>query len=369
IHSHPELGCGEFKSSEYLAARLGAHGFRVEKPMKSLPTAFCASKKGGKPGPALGFISEYDALPEIGHGCGHNLIAASGFGAAVALAPFADSLGGSVWLFGTPAEESSSAKSSMVRAGIFDRLDAAIMMHPESMYMVNTLSLALDALRFRFTGRASHASSTPYEGINALDAMIQFFNGIGMLRQQLKSDARIHGIITKGGTFPNIIPDLTEAEFYVRAGQRDYLNAVSRKVKNCAKGAAAAAGCRVRISAFEPPVDNIINNPVLAGLVEKNLKGLGVRHIEPRDEVPGSSDFGNVSHCVPSLYFYCATAPKGSDLHTKEFARLSVRPLAHKNLIIAVKAMALTGLELLRHPVLLKQIRTSFRAAAKKQHI
>lgn len=359
VHAHPEMGFEERRCAAFLAARLARQGFKVEKPMKALPTAFVAGR--GKGRPCLGFVSEYDALPEIGHACGHNLIAASGFGAAAALAPLAEELGGSVRLFGTPAEEFGSAKVDMAKAGLFDRADAVVMMHPEGMWMVNTGSLALDALEFEFKGRASHASSTPHEGVNALDAVILLFNGIGALRQQLRSDCRIHGIVTKGGTYPNIIPDLAAARFYVRCERRDVLDEVSEKVKDCARGAARATGCRVAIREYERPLDNIVNNPVLAFLAEKTLRDLGVKEIEPKDEVPGSSDFGNVSHRVPALYVYAATAPKGSDLHTARFARLCATARAHEALMTSVKAMALAGLELLRDARLLARVKEAFR--------
>ena len=255
----------------------------------------------------------------------------------------------------------------MVRARLFDGTDAVVMVHPEGMWMVNTGGLALDALEFEFRGRSSHAAGTPHEGVNALDAMILLFNGIGALRQQLRSDARIHGIITKGGSAPNVIPDHTEARFYVRSARRDHLDEVTRKVKDCAKAAALATGCGLKVREFERPVDNIINNPVLAGLMEENLRSLGVREIVPFDEVPGSSDFGTVSHRVPALYVYAATAPKGSDLHTREFARLSLTRLAHAGLLTSVKALALTGLDLLMKPELMREVREAFRKRASAQ--
>ena len=365
IHANPEIGFKETKSASHLVSMLVERGFRVDKPVKGMPTAFRAVKNGMRRGPAVGFICEYDALPEIGHGCGHNLIAASGFGAAVVLAGALEKTGGSVRLFGTPAEETGSSKALMAASGLFDGLDAVIMMHPESMYMVNTSGLALDAFEFEFLGKSSHAAATPYEGVNALDAMILFFNSVGALRQQLRPDARVHGIITKGGTAPNMIPHQTEARFYIRSERRGYLDEVTRKVKNCAAGAAKAAGCRLRVRKFEHSLDNVVNNPTLAALMEKKLRGLGVRDIAPKDEVPGSTDFGNLSRRVPALYFYCATAPKGSDLHTGEFAGFSVTKMAHDNMLTAVKAMAAAGLEILRSPALAKQARAELDRALK----
>lgn len=360
IHKRPEKGYEEFKAAEILTSKLRAHDFKVETPLKKYPTALRASYRGKARGPSIGFISEFDALPGIGHGCGHNLIAASGFGTVVALAPFLDELGGSVYLYGTPAEEYDGGKIPMLEAGLFDPVDLTLMMHPESFYMVNVTALALDALRIRFRGKASHAAATPYEGINALDAMILLFNGINALRQQLKTDARIHGIITKGGTYPNIIPDITEAEIYVRASERSYLNEVTAKVTNCAKGAAKATGCRLKISPFERSMDNMINNPVLMSLVAENLRTLGIEKLKAEDDVPGSTDYGNVSHRVPSMYFYIASAPEGSPLHTRDFTKLSITAEAHEALIISIKAMALTALDLFTSPKIVEDVRAAF---------
>lgn len=365
ISERPEKGYEEFQAVSLLTSKLKAHQFNVETPLKEIPTALRASFGGKKKGPSIGFISEYDALPDIGHGCGHNLIAASGYGAAVALAPFLDETGGSIFLFGTPAEESDGGKIPMIEAGVFDPVDVTIMMHPETVYLTNVTALALDALKICFKGRAAHAAATPHEGTNALDAMILFFNGVSALRQQLKSDARVHGIITKGGAAPNIIPDLTEAEFYVRAEERRYLNEVTQRVINCAKGAAKATGCRLKVTLFERSMDNMMNNPVLSSLIEKEMRSLRVSEIKEKDEEPGSTDFGNLSHRVPSAYFYCATAPPGTPLHTREFARLSVTKEAHEALLLSVKIMALTALDLLTHPGLVQEAKEAFKRSKK----
>lgn len=360
IHSRPELGYKELKAAAYLESMLSRQGFQVEHPLPDIPTALRASRSAGSGKPAIGFIAEYDALPSIGHGCGHNLIAASAYGASVALASSLERVEGSVWFFGTPAEEYDGGKIPMLSAGVFKPVDAVMMMHPECIYLVNTMSLALDALQVRFRGKAAHASATPHEGINALDAVILFFNAINALRQQVKPEVRIHGIITKGGTYPNIIPDITEAQIYVRALDRSYLDRVAEKVRNCARGAARATGCTVRIKPFERSMDNLINNSVLSGLMEKNLREIGIHDIAEEDLEPGSTDFGNVSHKVPSLYIYAATAPKGSSLHTREFTKLSITPAAHQSTLNAVKAMALTGLDLLIEPAVVKEIKTEF---------
>jgi amidohydrolase len=357
IHASPELGYHELKAAALLTTRLAAHDFVVETPIRSMPTAIRASVTGRRrQSPAVGFIGEYDALPDIGHGCGHNLIAASAFGAAAALAPLARQLGGSVWFFGTPAEESDGAKIPMLARGVFDPADVLLEMHPEGMYLLNTVALALDAFEFRFRGKAAHAAATPEQGVNALDAVILLFNAINAMRQQLPSTIRIHGIITQGGAYPNIIPDLATARFYVRAPERGALDDASRKVKSCARGAAKATGCKLEVRRFEASFDHLTNNPVLSQALARSLSSLGVTVMDTPDPVPGSSDIGNVSQQVPSVYFYCATAPAGSILHTEEFARLSILKQAHDNALIAAKAMALTGLEILQSRQLLKAI-------------
>lgn len=360
IHAHPEEGFKEKFCSRFLMERFKRQGFRVERPVKSLPTAFRASR-GQRNGPAVGFIAEYDCLPGIGHGCGHNLISASAFGAAAALAPFLKETGGSVQVFGTPAEEFGSAKIPMLKAGVFKAADAILMMHPESFWLVNTGCLALDALAFEFRGRSSHAASTPHEGINALDAMIQFYNGVNAMRQQLKGDVRVHGIITKGGSAPNIIPDLTEAQFYVRALKREELDVVTPKIKACAYGAALATGCRLKITEFEPSLDDTVHIPVLDALVDRSLRTVGVKDIGDFDPVPGSADIGNLSHRVPTAYFYGAIAPRGMDLHTAQFARQAKTEQAHRGLMTSIKALALAGLELLENPRLVKQARLTLK--------
>ncbi|OGS36514.1 MAG: hypothetical protein A3J82_01655 [Elusimicrobia bacterium RIFOXYA2_FULL_69_6] len=366
VHSHPEEGFRERACSEFLAAALANQGLRVERPLPRLPTALRASRRGRRPGPGIGFIAEYDALPGIGHGCGHNLIAAAAFGAASALAPLLDRTGGSVWVFGTPAEEYGSGKIPMLKARLFAPVGAVLMAHPETFWLVRTEGLALDALRFDFRGRTSHAAATPWEGRNALDAVIGLFNSVSALRQQLRPDVRVHGIIKEGGEAPNVIPDRTAAEFYVRARRRRDLDSVTARVKDCARAAAKAAGCRVSIRASEPPLDDIVNNPVLSGAVERALRGLGVRDLPAADPASGSADIGNVSHRVPTAYFYCPVAPKGLDLHTREFARHAGGGPAQKANLEAVKVLALAALELLRQPALVREARLALQRSASR---
>ncbi|UZQ82139.1 amidohydrolase [Thermoanaerobacter sp. RKWS2] len=220
IYKNPELGNQEFKASKLLKEKINGYGFLVNE-VEGLPTAFLAQKKGKKPGPKVALLAEYDALPEIGHACGHNLIAAASFGAAAALGALDEELFGEVMLVGSPAEETDGAKVILVERGIFNDVDAAMMVHPGNRTTVYTTSLAIEPLEFTYTGKAAHAAVAPHLGINALDAVILLFNGINALRQQLRPDARIHGIITEGGYTPNIIPERAVARFYVRAKEKN----------------------------------------------------------------------------------------------------------------------------------------------------
>ncbi len=223
IHDNPELGYQEKFASGLLCDTLEQHGFTVEREYVGISTAFCARRGNGQ-GPRVAFLAEYDALPGMGHGCGHNIIATSALSAGIGLGAVIGELGGEVWVIGTPAEETDGAKVVMVQKGAFNQIDAALMIHPHAGYYYTTESLALDALEVEFFGKPSHAAAAPWEGVNALDAMLMTFNSLNALRQQIRPDARIHGIISNGGAAPNIIPDHTMARFYLRAKQRSYLN-------------------------------------------------------------------------------------------------------------------------------------------------
>lgn len=247
IGEHPELGHEEFLASARLTEALTLHGFDVQKAVLDLPTAFLGVYKSEKPGPTVAFLCEYDALPDIGHACGHHLIATMGLAAAVGLKAVIDEIGGTIRVYGTPAEETKGAKVDMAAAGLFDDVDFALMAHPYNAYERSGTSLAMDAILFEYFGKAAHAAASPHEGVNALDAVIQLFNAVNALRQQLRSHARVHGIITDGGKAPNIIPDYAAAHFYVRANDRPYTDEVVGKILQCAEGAALATGCRDQV--------------------------------------------------------------------------------------------------------------------------
>ncbi|MGB3958629.1 MAG: M20 family metallopeptidase, partial [bacterium] len=308
IHSFAELGNQEFKSAELLAGELEAAGFTVERAYAGIPTAFKARLQGKAKKPVVALLAEYDALPELGHACGHNIVGTAALGAALALARFLPQLPGTLLVFGTPAEETNGAKVVLAEKGHFAGVDAALMIHPGPATVVAAPSLAMDALEFHFQGKAAHAASNPQEGINALDAVILTFNAINALREHLEEGVRIHGIINKGGAAPNIVPEEAAARFYVRARTRRYLNQVVEKVVNCARGAALATGAKLTVSNFEYSFDEMKTNRVLARLVEENLELLGERHVPPADGF-GSLDMGNVSQVVPSIHPYISVGP------------------------------------------------------------
>lgn len=360
IGTHPELGMQEAQAAEALTAVLRDHGFSVEIGLCGYATAFKAVYKAAKSGPAVAFLAEYDALPEIGHGCGHNMIGTMAVGAAIGLSKVAEEIGGTVVVLGTPAEETMGAKVIMAKEGVLDGLDAALILHPANLTRRSGSSLAIDALQFEFRGRTSHAASAPEKGINALDAVIQTFNGINALRQHVTSDVRIHGIITKGGVAANVVPDHAIAQFYVRSGRRRTLDAVVEKVKNCARAAALATGATLNISNYELSYDDMNTNETLSAAFNANLQAVGEATINPPPESFGSIDMGNVSYVVPAIHPYIGIGNTELVAHTVEMAQATFTPAAHAALLRGAKAMALTGYDVLTDAALLASIKAEF---------
>jgi amidohydrolase len=370
IFNHPELGGEEFESSKFLANLLSNYGFEVVYPYLNIPTAFRA-EIGTQDRPAFAFLAEYDALPGMGddgspaHACGHNWISATSVGAGLVLGRIKEKLPGRIVVFGTPAEETLGYKVNMVEKGAFETIDAAFQLHLENNNLLNTSALAMDALEFEFTGKAAHAASFPHEGINALDAVNLTFAGINALRQHVTSDVRIHGIITKGGEAPNIVPDYCACRFYVRANRRHYLNKVSERIINCARGAAFMTGAKLTVNRFENPLDDLVINPVLRKIGEQNLRMAGFDDFKEIDEFPGSSDIGNVSHVVPTVYGYIDIGPK-VEVHEREFVKYANGPDAKIRLHKAVKGMVGTTIDVLLQPGLLEEIKKAFALSVKK---
>ena len=359
IHDNPETGMHEVKASALLTRFLEKNGFQVERGICQLPTAFRASYGTGKP--AIAILAEYDALPEIGHACGHNIIATSAVGAAVAAKAAVDSLGGTVLVVGTPAEELYGGKIIMAERGAFEGLDAAMMVHPGTCDCAITWALGCLTLYVKFFGKAAHAAAHPEEGINALDAMLLAFNSINALRQHIKSTARIHGIITHGGEAANVIPAYTEGEFLIRDEDDAYLDQLKERVVDCFKGAALATGARLEYRWGDTRFATMWSNTTLAGIYRDNMESLGrtVLLEEPKNNL-GSTDTGNVSHIVPTIHPYVALNVEDG-AHTIQFAEAAVSETGTKAVIDSAKAMAMTITDLLASKNLLNKVKEEFK--------
>ena len=362
IHANPELAFEEYESMALLADTAERHGYSVDRGVAGLETAFVATSAGTEPGPTVALVAEYDALPGLGHACGHNIIGTAATGAALALQALRSELPGTFKLVGTPAEERGGGKVIMVERGVFDGIDAAMMIHPGTKAMTTRGTLASNKVEFEFFGRSAHAAATPDQGINALDACIQTFNNINALRQHLTPDVRIHGIITHGGDAANIVPAYTAASFSVRASTSERAFEVLQKVIRCAEAGALAAGATVKHKHLNHYA-NRIANPTMARLFGDNIGPLGENVQEPLpDERMGSSDMGNVSQVVPAIHPYVVIADPGVSGHTPEFAAAAVSPRGDAALLRAAKAMAMTAVELLTQPETMAQVQQEFAA-------
>lgn len=360
LHANPEVAFEEYRSMALLADTAERHGYQVQRGVAGLDTAFIATSNGAQPGPTVAFLAEYDALPGLGHACGHNIIGTAATGAALALQAIRDEIPGVIKLIGTPAEERGGGKAIMAEHGVFDDLDAAMMVHPGNKTMTTRGTLASNALTMEFFGKAAHAAAAPDLGVNALDACIQTFNNINALRQHLPPDVRIHGIITHGGDAVNIVPDYASAAFSVRAADSDFSFEVVDKVIRCAQAAAMAAGATVKAK-HERHYANRIANPTLAALFADNITALGETVVEPEpNERMGSSDMGNVSQLVPSIHPYVPIVDPGTGAHTPEFAVAAASERGDRALMRAAKAMAMTAVDLLTQPDLLELAKSEF---------
>lgn len=366
LYDHPELGDEEYESMKRLVAYLEAHDFVVETGLVDRPTSFKAEYNSGKPGPTIAYLAEYDALPGIGHGCGHNLIGTMSVGAGVILSKLLDDIGGNVVVFGTPAEETNGAKVPMAKAGLFNDVDVAMMLHPAGESYESGDSLAMDALQFTYYGKTAHAAASPEKGINALDGVIQLFNGINALREHVKSDVRIHGVITEGGKAANVVPDKAVAQFYVRAKERAYLDEVVEKVKAIAHGAAQMTGTKLEITNYELSYDNMITNQALSDAFTKNLKDISPHPVHPKRAGSGSLDMGDVSHVVPSIHPYIGMNKPGLIGHTKEFADQTITEDGQEALLTGALSLAATGYDVITDRELLTAIKEEF--AEKVKH-
>lgn len=366
IYKNPELGRKEFKACEAHKNILKKYGFKVTDNYIGIETAYLAEYSSEKDGPKIAYLAEYDALPEIGHGCGHNALGTASVGAGILLKDFVDEFGGTVYVYGTPAEETLGAKVDMAEAGCFDNIDAAMLSHPTGKsHERSGTSQAMEALQFTFKGKTAHAAGDPYNGINALDGVIQLFNSVNALRQQTKESARIHGIISNGGEAANIIPDLAVANFYVREATTKEMVKLSERVKNCAKGAALATGTELKIENYEYTFKHLVTNETLSDVYVKNLKLQGIEDI-PVSKPSGSSDCGDVSHHCPTIHSYFPISKCELTGHSIEFAKASISEEAYKGMKEAVLALAMTGKDILSDKELLKKIKDEFEKIKKE---
>jgi len=359
IHSNPELGFKEVKAATWLTEYLEENGFSIERGICQLPTAFRASYGQGKP--AIAILAEYDALPNLGHACGHNLIAGSAVGAGVASKPAIDQLGGSILVIGTPAEESYGGKAIMADRGAFNDVDMAMMVHPGAFDTAITQALACHTLEVEFFGKAAHAAARPDAGINALEAMLNSFAAINSLRQHIKEKARIHGIITDGGEAANIVPAHSAGNFMVRAEDDTYLDELKQRVLNCFIGAATATGARLEYRWGNVRYAPVRNNLTLAQLFSQNMQSLErkVQLSDPRKTF-GSTDMGNVSQLVPSIHPFIAIAPVEVVSHSPQFATAAASEIGIKGLIDAAKTLAMTVVDLVANPEIVTKVKEEF---------
>ena len=350
IGGNPELGHDEHKACLWLTDALREAGYSVTTGTAGMPTAFDARRGVGEP--VIALLCEYDALPDIGHGCGHNLIGAASVGAALGLAAVMPPVTGEIRVIGAPAEETGGGKVRLTNAGCFADVDAAMMFHPADACFLMSTSNALDALEFTYHGRTAHAASRPELGINALDSVLQLFNGINAMRQHVPQGVRMHGIISEGGLAANIVPDRAVARFYFRAPTRGMLDSIVAKAKKIAEGAALMTGASLSVRSYEDSNDNMIPNRTLAQQFGENLRSLGFTDIQECRTGTGSSDMGNVSHVVPAIHPYL---PIGQFTgHSKEFAQGAVSDEAMETLLLAAKCLAWTALDVFKQPSLLE---------------
>lgn len=358
IHDNPEPGLKEFKASAWLSEYLETNGFKVRRGIASLPTAFTASYGEGHP--VIAFFAEYDALPEIGHACGHSIIAAAAAGAGIASKLAVDRYGGTVMVIGSPDEEKDGGKTVLIEGGAMSGVDAAMMIHPDVHDNAIIQALACQNLDIEFFGKEAHAAAAPEQGINALEAMILSFNAIDSLRQHMRSTARIHGIILDGGKAANIVPEHSAGEFIVRAADMKYLAELKQKVLNCFAGAATATGTRLEYRWAKSCYAGMKNNLTLAHLFQQNMVSLGRNMVISEGGTSFSTDMGNVSQVVPGIHAMVKIAPLEIKHHTPEFARAAVSEAGMRGLIDGAKALAMTAADLLSKPELVLSAKKEF---------
>jgi len=362
IHANPELGFEEVRASGWLSSFLADHGFAVDRGVAELPTAFRAERRGGE-GPTVALLAEYDALPGLGHGCGHNLIGTASCAAAIAVGEEWPQAPGTVAVMGTPAEEGGGGKILMLERGAFDGVDLSMMFHPSYLNQINTPSLAAGNLTFRFHGKPAHSAVHPHLGVNAADAAMLLFAGVNALRQHVTSDVRLHGIIQEAGDKANIVPELSVVEFMVRADRREYMEELIERVLDVARGAALMTGCSVEAERGLTYFD-ARHCPSLGDVARANFELVGIRE-DPLDarSPKASGDGGNVSHAVPHLGITLAIADHPIAGHSVEWREAAASPFGADAMVGAAKVLALSVCDALADPALLERAREEHRAA------
>ncbi|MDE3074526.1 MAG: M20 family metallopeptidase [Chloroflexota bacterium] len=363
IHQHPELGFAEVQAAAWLVEMCRSLGWEAAAGICDLPTAWDARVPSPGHGPTVAFLAEYDALPEIGHACGHNIMATAPIGAAIGVQAVIERLHGQVKLLGTPAEEGGGGKVLLAQRGALAGVDLAMMVHPSDYSAARGRGLALEHLEVEFRGRAAHAAASPEKGINALNALVLSFNHLDALRQHIPATSRIHGIINRGGDAPNVVPDYTKGTFIVRAADNVYLDELMGKVGNCFEAGALATGAQLRWQPVSPRYETILSNPTMSELYHQAMELLGVDCPMDSDRVIGSTDMGNVSWQVPSIHSIIKIVD-GVPNHTREFAQAAVSEQGDRAIMDAAKAMAFTAIDLLSQPDLVEQAKHELRDSA-----
>jgi amidohydrolase len=365
IHANPEPAFEEHLAAAWCAEAIARHGYAVERPAGRLATAVRGRLVGGKgpDGPRIGVLAEYDALPGLGHGCGHNTMAASGVGAAIALAALRDAFAGEVVFLGTPAEERGSGKQFMLDDGLFAGLDAALLFHPADRDMVGCMLLASEDVDVTFTGRAAHAAGEPWEGRNALDAVVLLLSAIGLWRQQMPQHARVHGIVLEGGTAANIIPDRATARFMIRSTDQAYFESMRGRFRALVDGAAMMADVQGQV-VFSGGSTTMKDSEILAGLWRANLVAAGRADEGVDPEHIGSSDMGNVSLVLPTIHPSLAICDHGVPWHSIESREAAATPRAAETTLLAAALVAQTALDLLADPALVEAAWREFRGSS-----
>jgi len=364
VHAMPEIAFQERNASRWTAELLERHGFEVTAPAGGLATAFVARWSGERPGPVIAFAGEYDALPEVGHGCGHNLMCSSSAGAAIAAArTLGRDFGGEIRFIGTPAEEAGNGKVHLIAAGVFDDVDVCLQIHPSDSNSAEIVCLAVTEVGVTFHGVLAHASADPWLGRNALDAIVLLHTMVAQWRQHLKPGERVHGIITHGGAAPNIVPDLTRGRWYLRTPVDDDLDPMIDRFRTMAEAAASATGCTVEL-ALDPMnrCRTMLNNGTLLGVWRRHLADAGIAD-DPVDPNAGSTDMANVSHEVPTIHPFMAIAPRGTAGHSREFAAHAGGEDGDRMLPNAIGVLAATAVDLVRDPSLVERAWEELRAA------